>query len=77
MLIVTTVGRLGPVVAPVQIPLDLWRYGLPLLLPHGVRGVVVWITASDIGATTPSLVIWEGEEGSEAGYLIKADWDFQ
>lgn len=24
-----------------------------------------------------SLVIWEGGEGSEAVYLIKADWDFQ
>lgn len=44
--------------------------------PHGERGVVVWIGARDIGAATPSLVIWEAGEGSEAGYLIKADWDF-
>lgn len=43
--------------------------------PHGERGVV-WIGARDIGAATPSLVIWEAGEGSEAGYLIKADWDF-
>lgn len=58
----------------------LWIYSAmvsPLFHPHGERGVVVWIRASDIGTTTPSLVIWEAGEESEAGYLIKANWDFQ
>lgn len=54
----------------------LWIYSTVVPPPHGERGVVVWIGARDIGAATPSLVIWEAGEGSEAGYLIKADWDF-
>lgn len=49
----------------------LWIYSTmvsPPFIPHGERGVV-WIGASDIVAATPSLVIWETGEGSEAGYI--------
>lgn len=51
----------------------LWIYSAVVLAPpllhppYGERGVVVWISASDIGAATPSLVILEAGEGSEAG----------
>lgn len=62
---------LGPTVAPVQIPLDLW-----LPTPIIKRGVVVWTAASDIGAA-PFLFICKAGEGWEAGRLIKAGRGFQ
>lgn len=52
----------------------VWSPPLPRLT---VGEVLLFGPAPAIfGATTPSLVIREGEEGSEAVYLIKADWDF-
>lgn len=69
-------GRLGPVVAWIQIRLDLWSHGLCFLFPNGEWGIVVWVNARDVSVATPSLVIWRAGEGSVTGYLIEADGDF-
>lgn len=69
-------GRLGLMVARVQIPLDLSHHARsPPLPPPWWK--VFGSAPAILVAATPSLVIWEAGEGSEARYLIKADWDLQ